>query len=127
MGFSKPNEALFDLSEKGFVKGLLLFGGTESISAEKGKNQEFLMVMDAFETPIMAYADVVLPAKTLIESEGSITTTDGMVRKLARVVNGPIQMDNIKLIADLMNIFSTNTKVECARDMWGTMPPQYAQ
>lgn len=127
MGFSKPNEALFELSEKGFVKGLLLFGGTESISAEKGKNQEFLMVMDAFETPIMAYADVVLPAKTLIESEGSITTTDGMVRKVSRVVNGPIQMDNIKLIADLMNIFSTNTKVECARDMWGTMPPQYAQ
>lgn len=119
-GFSKPDSELRKKTKQGFLKGLLLFGGTEHLKADFGKDQEFLMVMDVHETPVMAYADVVLPSKTYYESEGGVTSTDGRTLMLNKVINGPIEMDNITLIAELMNVFSTNTKVKRATDMQET-------
>lgn len=125
MGFNPASEVLRQESQKGSIRGLLAFGGTENTSLEAFKGLDFLMVMDAFETPLMAYADVVLPAKTLLESRGTVTSTDNRVQKVNAVVQGPISKSNIELVADLMNTFSTNTKIKAPEDLKDYMKKVY--
>ncbi len=50
---------------------------------------DFLVVADIFETETTAFADVVLPAASFLEKEGTFTNTDRMIQLVHKVVEPP--------------------------------------
>ncbi len=49
----------------------------------------FLLVQDIFLTPTAAYADIILPACSFAEKEGTFTNTDRRVQRVRRVLDPP--------------------------------------
>src|SRR3989337_1964467 len=58
-----------------------LRGREEALSA-----LEFLLVQELFETPSSRYADVVLPAASFAEVDGTFTNNDGFVQRVRQSI-----------------------------------------
>ena len=50
---------------------------------------DFLVVQDIFETETTRYADVVLPATSFLEKEGTFTNSERRIQRVRKVVNAP--------------------------------------
>lgn len=94
------------LIQNGMIKGLMVFG--EDIDVEDVKGLDFLMVQDTHLTELAKIADVVLPAAVMVESNGTITSTERRIQRVSAAVASPTGMDNWEIFRDLMNTFSTN-------------------
>jgi predicted molibdopterin-dependent oxidoreductase YjgC len=94
---------------KGEIKAAIIFG-EDPLSAESSRKYfssiEFLAVMDAFHTSSTDEADVIIPASTSIEQEGSYTRCDGIIQKGTKVINGPQPPCNLEVISKLASRFS---------------------
>ena len=53
------------------------------------KDKDLLVVQDLFMTETVELADIVLPAQTWAEEEGTVTETDRRVQLMNKAVNGP--------------------------------------
>ncbi|WP_277552957.1 formate dehydrogenase subunit alpha [Halobaculum limi] len=80
----------------GNVEGLYVMGENPALSepdishAEEALEAlEFLVVQDIFETETTAYADVVLPAATFSEKEGTFTNTERRVQLVGKATDPP--------------------------------------
>lgn len=80
---------ILDASARGDIKVLFLAGtsplngAADYSKAEKAlKGAEFVVVQALFESEITAHADVVLPAASFLEQDGSTTTFAGKVQNL---------------------------------------------
>ena len=60
--------------------------GEKPADAESLKSLEFLVVQDIFLTKTAQMADVVLPAATYFESNGTFTNTDRRVQRAHQVI-----------------------------------------
>ena len=91
------------------IKAALVFG-EDILSGEKVKELlsglEFLMVCDSFNTAAAEYADVVFPAPTHIEYEGTFTNCDHTVQKSEIVTSNYSFPLSWKLISNLASRFS---------------------
>ena len=95
--------------EHGRVKGLLIMGENPMVSdpnlthVEKSLDSaEFLAVMDIFMTETASKADVVLPAASFAEKEGTFTNTERRVILLREVLPPPGQArTDWEIICDL--------------------------
>ena len=83
---------------QGKIKGLYIIGENPVISdpdsnhvREYLKRAEFLVVQDIFLTETAQYADVVLPAASFAEKEGTFTNTERRVQRIRKVINPPGQ------------------------------------
>ena len=101
-----------DLNNKlrfGAIKALLVFG-EDPLFIDKNRkffnDIEFLVVSDSFRTNIMNEADVILPASTFIENDGSYTNCDHVVQKAERVVKSKLVYNNWEIITKLASFFS---------------------
>ena len=62
------------------------------------------MVQDLFLTKTARYADVVLPAVSYAEKEGTFTNTERRVQRIRRAVTLPGEMrPDTEILIDLMN------------------------
>ncbi|MDP4192616.1 MAG: FAD-dependent oxidoreductase [Bacteroidota bacterium] len=114
--WNKPLTNIFrpvDIEKKmrnGEIKGLLVFGEDplrEKENMKYFKNLEFLLVADAFRSNTAEIAaDVILPALTHIEQEGTYIRCDNKLQKASKVINGPHDMENWQVIAKLASMFS---------------------
>jgi formate dehydrogenase alpha subunit len=95
--------------EHGTVKGMIVMGENPMVSdpnlthVEKAlRSAEFLVVMDIFLSETAAIADVVLPAASFAEKEGTFTNTERRVILLREILPPPGQSrPDWKIICDL--------------------------
>ncbi len=100
---------------KGEIKAAIIIGEDPLADENVRKyfnSVEFIAVMDAFHTNTTAEADVIIPASTYIEQEGSYTRCDGIVQKSNKVVNGPHLRSNIQTICRLASCFAEHFDYE---------------
>jgi len=84
--------------EGGELKALVMVGADPVRDVPEGAlatraldAAEFTVALDLFLTDSSSRADVVFPAETFAEKEGTITNVEGRVQKVARIVAGPGQ------------------------------------
>lgn len=87
---------IMDAAYDGRVKALYIMGENPVITdpnqlhtIEALNNLDFLVVQDIFETETTAYADVILPAASLFEKNGTIVNSDRRVLRLRKVIDSP--------------------------------------
>jgi len=94
---SKPGltvTEMFDAAEEGKVKMMYIMGENPLLSdadighvEEAVKHLDFLVVQDIFLTETAEYADVVLPATTFAEKDGTFTNTERRVQRIRPAVS----------------------------------------
>ncbi|MCX6170357.1 MAG: molybdopterin-dependent oxidoreductase [Ignavibacteriales bacterium] len=101
-----------DLEKKlkhGEIKAALIFG-EDPLAEERYRkyfsNIEFLLVSDSFNTRTTLEADVVLPALTHIEKEGTYTRCDHTLQKANKIINRNHEYSNWEIIELLAGCFS---------------------
>jgi formate dehydrogenase alpha subunit len=84
---------IFDAAYNGKIKALYLVGenpllteANASHAAEAIKKLDFFVVQDIFLTETARLADVVLPAATFAEKDGTFTNTERRVQRVRRVI-----------------------------------------
>nr|WP_284063325.1 formate dehydrogenase subunit alpha [Halobaculum sp. SYNS20] len=87
---------VFDEALAGNVEGLYVMGENPALSEPDLAHAEealaaldFLVVQDVFPTETAAYADVVLPAATFSEKEGTFTNTERRVQLVGKATEPP--------------------------------------
>jgi len=87
---------IMNAAAEGKVKGLIIMGENPMVSdpnlnhVEEGlKNLDFLVVSDIFLSDTTKLADVVLPAASFAETEGTFTNTERRVLLLRKVLEAP--------------------------------------
>ena len=102
---------VFPAAIAGKIRGLYICGEDPIVSdpdtshIEKAlESLDFLVVQDLFLTKTARYADVVLPAVSYAEKEGTFTNTERRVQRIRKAVTVPGNMrTDIDIITDLMN------------------------
>jgi formate dehydrogenase alpha subunit len=98
---------MMDAAHRGDVKMLYIMGENPVISdpdvehlKEALRRVDFLVVQDIFLTETARYADVVLPAASFAEKEGTFTNTDRRVQRVRKAVEPPGEArDDLWIIA----------------------------
>ena len=96
--------------QTGEIKAMLIFGEDPLCLNENRKyfsGLEFLMVSDVFETTSANEADVVLPAASYIEQDGSYTACDSRLQKVKRIFEPRNGFQNWEIIQKLFKGFGT--------------------
>lgn len=109
MGISTDAKSFTDEIASGDIKGLLIFG--EDVKTDDIKDLEFLMVMDTHLTETAKMADVVIPAATLFESNGTITSMDKRIQRVNKAVDTGLEHSNFEVIVEIMNTFTSNCNI----------------
>ena len=102
---------VFPAAIRGEVKGLYICGEDPVVSdadtahiVKALESLEFFVVQDLFLTKSAQYADVVLPAVSYAEKEGTFTNTERRVQRVRKAVTVPGDMrTDIDILTDLMN------------------------
>jgi formate dehydrogenase alpha subunit len=87
---------MMDAAARGELKALYVMGENPVLSdpdqahvIEALSNLDFLVVQDIFLTETTEFADVVLPATTFLEKEGTFTNTERRIQLVNKVVEAP--------------------------------------
>ena len=67
-------------------KSLLIAGSLSEENAELLANKDFIVVQELFETATTAHADVILPAASFAEVDGTFTNNTGFVQRVRRAI-----------------------------------------
>ncbi len=134
---SIPGMTYMDMVEKCSV--LYVAGANPMISAPDTNSvrkmlegKELLVVQDIFMTETAELADVVLPAASWVEKDGTVTEVDRRVQRIGKAVDPPGEAKpDWKIICELANLmgmerkFSFNSPEEIFEEIRKTVP-QYA-
>ncbi|NLY70380.1 MAG: formate dehydrogenase subunit alpha [Clostridiales bacterium] len=97
---------------------------------KKLKDLELLVVQDIFLTETAKLADVVLPAASYAEKDGTFTNTERRVQKIRKAVNPPGEAKaDWEIIDELMKRFGYNNNYSSVEDIFDEMrklTPSYA-
>ncbi|EKQ51606.1 MAG: formate dehydrogenase, alpha subunit, archaeal-type [Methanobacterium sp. Maddingley MBC34] len=122
----------------GDIKGMYIMGENPMISDPDQQhveaalnNLDFLVVQDIFLTETAALADVVLPAYSWAEKDGTFTSTERRVQYIRKAVEGPGETrDDWEIISDIATrmgseLFKFNSAHEIFEEV-RYVTPQYA-
>ena len=129
---------MFDSTVEGYVKGMYIIGENPMMSdpniqhvEEELKNLEFLVVQDIFLTETGRLADVVLPATSWAEKDGTFTNTERKVQYIHKAIE-PIgnSRPDWEIICDIAKrmgskLFEFSSTQEIFEEI-RTIVPQYA-
>lgn len=93
---------------QGEIKALLVFGEDPLAAAENRKyfnGLEFLAVHDLFNTPTTAEADIIIPASSFLEEEGSYLNCDRRMQYVRPALPAKVDMPTWKFLMTLANHF----------------------
>lgn len=81
---------------------------------------DFLVVQDIFETETSFYADVILPAASLFEKDGSVVNSDRRVLRLRKAIDAPGEAkSDWEIIIEVANRMGTDIgNYENAEEIW---------
>ena len=116
---------VFPAAIRGEIKGLYICGEDPVISDPDTdhviralESLSFLVVQDLFLTKTAAYADVILPAVSYAEKEGTFTNTERRVQRVRKAVEPKGQArSDIDIIVDLMNAMGYPQKAVTATEV----------
>ncbi len=102
---------VFPAAIEGRIRGLYICGEDPIVSDPDTthvdaalKSLEFLVIQELFLTKTAEYADVILPAASFAEKEGTFTNTERRVQRIRKAVTVPGDMrTDIDILTDLMN------------------------
>jgi predicted molibdopterin-dependent oxidoreductase YjgC len=87
---------IMQAAHEGKIKGIYIMGENPMISdpnlnhtEEALKHMDFVVVQDIFHTETTAFADVILPASTWAEKEGTFVNSDRRVLRVRKAVDCP--------------------------------------
>ncbi|MBS3791447.1 MAG: formate dehydrogenase subunit alpha [Candidatus Bipolaricaulota bacterium] len=116
---------MMDAAGEGDVKGMYIMGENPMVSdpdighvEESLENLDFLAVQDIFLTETAEYADVVLPAASFAETEGSFTNSERRIQKLSKALEpkGNTRPD-WKIISDLSTKLDNSMSYSSAMEL----------
>ncbi|MFP4620108.1 MAG: formate dehydrogenase subunit alpha [Bacteroidales bacterium] len=91
---------LMNAAHDGEIKGMYIMGENPMMTdpdlthtEESLENLEFLVVQDIFHTETTPYADVILPASSFAEKDGTFVNSDRRVLRVRKAVEMPGQAD----------------------------------
>jgi NADH-quinone oxidoreductase subunit G len=119
----KPFEDLVRAMEAGTVKALWAVGGEvpadAAAFAQATAKLELFVLQAQNESKLAATADVVLPASSHVEDEGSVANLDGVVQRLRQAFppKGESQ-PHWKWVSDLQAALGLTTTWASAREAW---------
>jgi len=128
---------MFKGIDEGKVKAMYIMGENPAISdadlnhVHKSLDKvDFLVVQDIFLTETARFADVVLPATTFAEKDGTFTNTERRVQKVNKAIEpvGDSKAD-FEIITEIANKIGFNWKYDTAEDVFKeiiTLTPSYA-
>jgi predicted molibdopterin-dependent oxidoreductase YjgC len=96
---------------KGEIKGLLVFGEDPLSVIDNRKyfeGLEFLVVQDMFPTNTTVAADIILPAASFIEQEGSYMACDRRIQYINPFFESKTGMPNWQVIQSIAQKFNTD-------------------
>lgn len=114
------NNDLKEAMKSGKIKAALIFGEDPLALVENRKYFDhigFVLVSDSFHTHSTAEADVVLPAATYMEQEGTYTTCDRRVQLVKQINNPKNGYENWQIISKLAGSFSDSFNYDSAEDV----------
>jgi formate dehydrogenase alpha subunit len=137
---TKPGLTLMEImaaAEKGEIKALYIMGENPLLSdpdlkhVEKElRNLELLIVQDIFNTETSRLADVVLPAASFAEKEGTFTNTERRVQRVRKIVDAPGEAKaDWEIISDISTKMGYPMKYASAKDIFDEIikvTPSYA-
>lgn len=87
---------IMNAAHEGIIKGMYIMGENPVVTdpnqnhtIEALKKMDFLVVQDIFETETTEYADVILPAASLFEKDGTVVNSDRRVLRLRKAIHSP--------------------------------------
>ncbi|MCF8222398.1 MAG: formate dehydrogenase subunit alpha [Bacteroidales bacterium] len=103
-------------AHKGNIKGMYIMGENPMVTdpdlnhtAEALKNLDFLVVQDIFHTETTPYADVILPASSYAEKDGTFVNSDRRVIRVRKAVDMPGEArEDWKIIKAIANKMGFN-------------------
>jgi formate dehydrogenase alpha subunit len=128
---------MMDAAHEGTVKMMYIMGENPMVSdpdlnhvEEALKNLDFLVVQDIFMTETAALADVVLPAASFAEKDGTFTNTERKVQRVRKAIN-PVgdSKSDWEIIAAIMNKLGYKADYKQAQDIMeeiAAVIPSYA-
>lgn len=117
---------MINSAEKGDIEFLYIMGENPMISdpdithvKEALEKTNFLVVQDIFLTETAELADVVLPAVTFAEKDGTFTNTERRVQRLRKAIN-PIGMakPDWKILMEVMSVLGYDKKYNDASEIF---------
>lgn len=116
----------FERMENGDVKALYIIGENPLLAdvhlnhtATLFKNLDLLVVQDIFLTDTAKQADVVLPAKSWGEVEGTYTNTDRRIQRVREaVVSHPNVREDWEILCDLSKRLGYEMNYEDSEEIW---------
>lgn len=114
-----------DAAMKGTVKAMYIMGENPVLSdpdlnhtIQALKNLEFLVVQDIFLSETAALADVVLPAASFAEKDGTFTNTERRVQRVRKTVSSPGDAKRDSwIITELSKRFGYEMKYDSAEEV----------
>ncbi|NMC73127.1 MAG: formate dehydrogenase subunit alpha [Geobacteraceae bacterium] len=136
---SKPGltvTEIVDKAGKGEIKVLYIMGENPMLSdpdlnhvQEALENTEFLVVQDIFLTETAALADVVLPAASFAEKDGTFTSTERRVQRVRKAIEPPGQAKaDWEILVEVMKRLGYDKQYKDAGEILdeaATVTPQY--
>jgi formate dehydrogenase alpha subunit len=134
-GLSIPQ--MFDAAVAGDLKAMYIFGedvaqtdpNTAHVVAAL-ENLEFLVCQDIFETETTQYADVILPASSFLEKEGTFTNAERRVQLVGAAIEPPggakTDFEIITLVARALGYDFGWSKPEDAMDEVARLTPHWS-
>jgi formate dehydrogenase (NADP+) alpha subunit len=123
LGLSRGFEETMQYLQSGRTKAAYIIGCNPArASAKMGEilsNLEFLVVQDLFLTESAKLADVVLPAASFAEIDGTFTSTDGRMLQLKAAITARSRSD-VQILSDLLSMMmdkAQGTRAELKADI----------
>ncbi len=103
------------------AKAMFIFG--EDVNLDRD-NMEFVMVQDTHLTETAMKADVVFPAESNVNVDGTFTNTERRIVAVNKVVNAPQGISNIEIVASIAKALENNIGFENTSDVVSIMSEQ---
>ncbi|MFA5527434.1 MAG: molybdopterin-dependent oxidoreductase [Peptostreptococcales bacterium] len=105
------------------LKALMIFGEDPAMELE---GLEFLMVQDTHLTETAKKADIVFPATSYAETDGTFTNTERRLQKVTKAFNSTVAYSNWEMVAEMVKVFQKpmgyNTLEDVTTDMKANLP-----
>lgn len=118
---------MLDAMREGKIKGVYIIGENPAQSEantyaveEALRKQEIVVVQDILMTrTVEEFADVVLPASSWAEHEGTFTNSERRVQKVERIFSPPGEaMEDIFIVQEIANRLGANWNYKKAEEVW---------